>query len=422
MNLKKITLYCCVLCITYIAVEALSAGAYYFIQHKAFSFSDIENRRDRAFDESGNIAKGDGGVAAMWNVPHPYLGVVYNKRDRFRSDPLMSAYGLPAEEDPMAASADPHNAIIAITGGSFSERFFRDGRNTLRQKLQNLPAFHDKKIVFIMLGRGAYQQPQQVLAVVYYLVQGGRLDMLINIDGFNETLNGLKNHKHNTYPAFPPYWGMFFADYSMQLPQLAQVVLWKQLRRMAATISKPLNFSITTSTLWIMADSYLDRRSIQANDAMLAVTQKDPPYVISGPDVMNNVGIKELVAFETDFWQRGSLQLYNLSKVNGFYYFHFLQPNQYDKGSKILTNEEKQQAYLPETSEEALCVIYAYPSFKARVPAMQEQGINAYDMTGIYKKVPETLYVDTCCHVNKHGSEIMAVAVGDKITQYLKTH
>jgi hypothetical protein len=49
-----------------------------------------------------------------------------------------------------------------------------------------LPALADKEIVLLNFGSGGFRQPQQLLILTYFFLIGQRLDLVINLDGFNE--------------------------------------------------------------------------------------------------------------------------------------------------------------------------------------------------------------------------------------------
>ena len=42
---------------------------------------------------------------------------------------------------------------------------------------------------------------------------------------------------------------------------------------------------------------------------------------------------------------------------------------------------------------------------------LSRQGINYFDLTGIFIDHPETLYRDPCCHLNARGNELLAAAM-----------
>ena len=107
------------------------------------------------------------------------------------------------------------------------------------------------------------------------------------------------------------------------------------------------------------------------------------------------------------FWQRGALMMRRLAELAGADYYHFLQPNQYVPGSKPLSAQEREFAWLPDASEKA-AVEQGYPLLRELNRELQSQGINYFDLTRIYAGNPQTLYRDTCCHVNDAGNELLA--------------
>ena len=415
-RIKKIAFALCIIALCYGAMELVSSGIYFMAFGKPYSRSDIKAARMVATDELKSIdknAENTNGRLSQWDVPHPYLGFVYNKGDNFKDDPQMTAAGLRADIDPLVASRDSNNAIVAITGGSVSEQLYLLSHDLLRDRLQKIPAFHNKNIVLIMLGRSAYAQPQQAICVLYYLLQGGRLDILINLDGFNESYNAIKNHYDKIYPAFPLYWKMFLMQPDSGPPKLGMVVLWQQFRYTLLQLTANTSFSVTISTFWRMIDAYTSQQILAKTYTLFASSKL--PFFITGPRMMDNATNADLATFAAGFWERGSEQLALMAKANGFQYFHFLQPNQYDTGSKPLSREERRTTILPADTAEASCVVNAYPTFRKIIPRLQAKGINAYDLTGIFKNHPETLYKDTCCHVNVKGSDIIANAIADKV-------
>jgi hypothetical protein len=88
-----------------------------------------------------------------------------------------------------------------------------------------------------------------------------------------------------------------------------------------------------------------------------------------------------------------------------------LQPNQYLKGSKPLSEVEKTTAIDPAR--------YGYFApmlrFKAEFQALVEKGMTGYDFTEVFKETEDTVYIDRCCHVNDLGNEILAKAVVSRI-------
>ena len=56
-----------------------------------------------------------------------------------------------------------------------------------------------------------------------------------------------------------------------------------------------------------------------------------------------------------------------------------------------------------------------YPLLIPNGRALKEQGIPFYDLTGIFKDHPEAIYIDSCCHSNQAGLDLMAQAIAHAI-------
>ncbi len=427
---RKLWLAVCVIGFTYLLIEIMAFTLYFALHGEAFSFAAVEKRRDEVLAVTAPIeAEAEQDIEGEFIqrrhsgmlVLHPYLGFVWRpmeSKSRVRGY-YTTPYGFLAEEDPLAASADPGVAIVAITGGSVSEGLFRASRELLHGYFDVLPHFKDKKVIIVMLGAKTWGQPQQLLSIAYYLAQGGRLDVLINLDGHNEIVMASDNSDYSIYPVYPFRWGSYFlANYRPDsLPVLAEATMWNKMRDVAASTQKVLWFSVSASTLWELLDTYFNRRATQAELSLRKGKNESLPYFVTGPDTMNDVTEGTVQEFVADFWMRSSMQLHHLSKANQFAYFHFLQPNQYIADSKPYTPAEIARA-IDDTSYKNHALPAYYAKFTSRMPEMQRQGVNVHSLTGIYANTKETVYIDACCHLNKFGNDIMARAIGQYVTDY----
>ena len=52
---------------------------------------------------------------------------------------------------------------------------------------------------------------------------------------------------------------------------------------------------------------------------------------------------------------------------------------------------------------------------------MIDQGVNFHDLTMIFANKVEPIYIDTCCHFNKTGNEILGTVIGQAIIQDINT-
>ena len=112
-----------------------------------------------------------------------------------------------------------------------------------------------------------------------------------------------------------------------------------------------------------------------------------------------------------------------LAKANNFDYFHFLQPNQYVKNSKKLTEwEQRYTFYYGDDYTYKIAVEYGYPFLLAYGENLIEQNVNFTDLTMIFEQITETAYEDMCCHVNKFGNDIVAKKIAETIGDHYRSH
>ncbi len=418
---SKAIFYLCVIGGVYAAMEVLSLGVYSAAAGHAFSFEDIAVRQSaRRVVAAEQVQGKDEAATALFNrqefypqfALNPYLGYTRNVTGE---DLRLSPYGFYAEQDPIVASADKAVAIVGITGGSVAENMYVNdpARGILHHYLDK--KFAPRKVVLAMLGMKGYAQPQQFIAVSHYLLLGGRLDMLVNLDGMNESYNYTDNQRRGLFPDYPwLWWGVFLNDFDPDsMAALGHMMMWREGQHTLADAFSHARFSVTASTLWSLLDGYFEAHMVRA-ELGLRKENAVPRYSTTGPDTMRRATPEALQEFKVKLWMQGSLQLYYLSQANHFAYFHFLQPNQYVADSKMLNEEEHKIAYVP-NGVHGSAVIATYPQLLSHIAELREHGVNSQSLTGIYKDVTETIYVDNCCHVNAKGNTMLADAIGNAI-------
>lgn len=405
-------------------LEVASYGVYYLIYKETFTYSSIAAQQNYVLSRLKHVA--DPTTASDSNngiAVHPYMGFVRNPDKEFQPKNLQKN-GFIAEQDPLEATKNPDIAIVGISGGSVAEFMFESdrARQVLHSYIDNLPAFANKKVIFAMFGMQAYSQPQQLMAVNYYLVQGGRLDMLINLDGKNEVDVPYSTRHRGIYPIYPEAWKEFFpgsfGEYTLQ--NIGNVYLWKNIRYNLASYFKRAEYSVTAGLLWRMVNEYALQKEFHAEGAIHNYANRPKPYFLRGSDALDSLTPEQFQDYVITVWRQGSMQLSQLAAANGFSYFHFLQPNQYMAGSKNFTPREREIAFVTSTTPPAhgVSLSKTYPRLIAQMPAMRERGANVYDLTGIFKKTREDIYIDNCCHVNELGNVLLAENIGKLITRH----
>jgi hypothetical protein len=346
-------------------------------------------------------------------VPHPYLGVVLNY-----DWPLPIPGELPITEYGFCDTGPPihkraaNKVIVAIVGGSVASGLACQGAGKILEHLKQVPAYAGKQLIAVNLAVHGHKQPQQVMALNYALALGGEFDLLINLDGFNEVA---------LYPTWPrrmsPIYPRGWLETLRDIPGPEQRLLagkcacyHEQREEWARAFMGWLRFSATANLIWRIGDRHLADKAQQSADALKARQRQALPHYITGPSHGLNTDEKmyrELVRI----WHDSSVLLHRTCQANGIRYYHFLQPNQYDPGSKPMGPQEQKGAW---SASEVVKpgVENGYPLLREAGKDLAKQGIRFHDLSRLFADHPEPLYRDTCCHLNKTGNEVLGDAIG----------
>ncbi len=347
-------------------------------------------------------------AATRWEgvVLHPYLG--------YAGDPTeerFNEYGFREVEGFLSEASDA--VIVAITGGSVAQSVWKRTREHLAESLAALPEFEGRPIQVISLSLFGYKQPQQLASVSYYLTLGGRLDMLINVDGFNEIGNGrnidayTEGSAHPAYPspkAWVPLSGAISSPASTA--KAGEIRLLRDARLGTARFAESLRWSITANLAWVLADRLLGVRIIALNDEIVE-------------DVMGRysanrgatVAREEVYDYVADLWMRSSVQIEILGRGNHFSYYHFLQPNQYVPDSKPFTETERKIA-LNDHDQFEHHVIAGDPRLRSEAKELERHGVRFFDLSSVFAEETGEIYIDGCCHTNHKGDRMIAERPG----------
>lgn len=142
---------------------------------------------------------------------HPYLGFGgYYSLDT----PTMVTNNLGfsqriAYKVPFATKAN--DLAVFVFGGSVAENLVappQAGLSLERALRQKIP---DRNIIVYSMAQGSGKQPQQLMALAMLLAMGQHVDVVVNLDGYNDLSFGYTNHFYRVHPIFPSaaiMWGI----------------------------------------------------------------------------------------------------------------------------------------------------------------------------------------------------------------------
>ncbi|MEM8930058.1 MAG: hypothetical protein AAGE94_02720 [Acidobacteriota bacterium] len=312
---------------------------------------------------------------------------------------------------------------IGVFGGSVGSQLVLYGGDTLVAEVETrLPALRGR-VRILTFTLGGYKQPQQLMLLSQMIVLGVPLDVVVNIDGFNELALGGSDALQSDHPIFPSrnHWTGVLAMRAHELSRdevvrIAEIERARRRRDALADFaeSNPLGrLALVQSVLGGVAlraqrNAAEAEAGLQADaGSRLAATTAQ----LSDPCLGRQDACWDLIA---DLWQRSSLAMNALASQVGAVYVHILQPNQYVADSKPLSREELETSYRPDSAW-SRAAAHGYPYLRARGAELRRQGVDFLDLTTIFRDETRTVYSDSCCHLNPLGCRLVAEATAEAI-------
>lgn len=415
------------LALLFFFVELGSLG-WYFVKHKQFFYT-----REKAQDKSA-IGINLEGVRLNQSIVerfHPFFGFIQKPSADFRPGFKVNNYGFISPYDYPFKKFKKNQFVIGIFGGSVASDFsiFQIQNKILPQYLKQVPGLQDKEFVILSFATGGYKQPQQLLILNYFLALGQELDLVVNIDGFNEVALSNLNNKNQINLAMPSI------QHISPLTSLANNSL--STKAMQATLRIQENKTKINEGL-----ESLQHCSLAACDALTSVYvqnlvnnyRKD---VIAfekerGKNQQNDEGsviyinknksvLEDSAAFEQMSWNwaKSSIFMHKVLSASNVPYFHVLQPNQYYQTKRVFGEAEKRIAFNKDTPY-ARAVELGYPALLSKFANLQKNKINILNGVKVFDKTKDAVYVDSCCHYNKAGEVVFSNYVGSSILESLR--
>lgn len=417
------------LAIAFICLEALSL-AFYLINQKQFFYTRT-NAKDKVVEDIERL-----GIRLDESIVerlHPFFGYVL-KQGAFTNEKLklkVNTYGFFSLYKYPFVKTNKKQFIIGLFGGSVANNFAVDEyRNQiLSKKLQSYPEFAGREIVVLNFGNGGYKQPQQLLILNYFLALGQELDLVINIDGFNEVALSNLNNK---------------AGIEVEMPSVQHI---QPLTNLASNVSPSVMSAIvqindtkkqlkagidklqTCQLAVCHAVTSLQVRQL-VNNYQEAIVKYDAQVKISSADTANNSIVyipkaesvlPDRAAFDkmASLWYESSIGMNQILSSRNIPYFHFIQPNQYYPTKRAFTAQEKEIAINKE-SPYIEGVKKGYPVLLSKIDDLQKARVNVFSAVNILDNTKETVYKDACCHYNAVGEEVLANYISSSIIKVVR--
>jgi hypothetical protein len=356
---------------------------------------------------------------------HPYFGPTHKPGVPFELPESLRApnapaphlrtnnFGFVSAHDYPFVRQSPNQFIIGMFGGSVGLWFCQVGAERLLQDLKQNPFFRTKDLVPLCFSHEGYKQPQQLLVLTYFLEIGQPLDLVINLDGFNDVALATLNDRRGIDISMP---SVQHVDGLVNLVNQATLTpdklrslanIQRDRERLAALAARAQRARL--AVVHVVADR-LYRRTFNEYSRELGRFSNLPSNA-SGNSLIQVTGRvrtrdeKDLYSDMAEEWARASVLMNDLLAPRGVPYFHFLQPNQYytrrsfsDAEAKVALSAESPYRTAAATGYPALIVASA-----KLLP--RERFFNAVDA---FNGEPSPVYMDNCCHYTRTGNYVLA--------------
>jgi len=403
---KKLILTGIMVLIVLICIEVLARLTYFVMYRVSYDVNGMYN-----FVKYSNYKLSD--EFALWwdqEIIHPYLGFVCDLNDEKKNK---ETYGF-ITNGSTVIKREPGKLNVVLLGGSVAQSMGKVMREAFSRVCRVSPNV-------INLGFAGYKQPQQLLALTYFLSLGAEYDLIINLDGYNDiVLPFTDNYIVGVNPFFPRNWNLRVSRQPSKkfLAVIGKVRYLRDLKEdnLEALTSSFFRGSAVFGLMKMQQFKRLNWDIDRTTRRLIKFQQEEVKRFEETGPFFAYKDIQELYDDAGAVWERGSVLLDQLARENSMEYYHFLQPNQYVKGSKVLTQEERRQAY-SEKEKISQSAIIGYPILIKQGRKLLERKINFFDATMVFAKEKETVYIDECCHYNELGKEVLAAYIMDKIIQ-----
>ena len=353
---------------------------------------------------------------------HPYFGYVNSPS---RRDPGQSAnnLGFQVNAERYAQNPDfydyprarrPGEFLVGIFGGSVAFGFATQaqGDAEMQAAFRSLPLAKSRTPVFLNFGLSGYRQPMQLLVLSYFLSIGQPLDLVLNLDGFNETVNSVMNENAGFESSYPPHhvWRALGEECQAGVPRKTDYLALlsasyhesqsESLRRQA------VNRRLATFYFWDQAQAGWHA----AKGASLRRDLRDQPvssatdYFPIPPPFRTKSGVS-LADYTAELWASSSRSMDRLARDRGAAYLHVLQPSQWFAPNG---------PYKPLTANPPFAWVQGpvndfYPRFLAQIGPLRASGVRVLDASCLMKGEPAAkIWADDVCHLTPEGNRILA--------------
>lgn len=279
---------------------------------------------------------------------------------------------------------------VRILGGSFAAAMGRhiiENPQRLFEFVKKIkPDVDPQRVSIINNAASGYHQPQQLHAIVDHLAD---TDLFISYEGYNELMYDQADCSPKEWPVLAQY--RFDPQFLKYIP--FQYYFYK--KSLSLLISWQ-DISLPKLVLYFVGPYLISQmqKSFEAAKASASKACKDSNYRSS--DIQIAVDWVRFLKLTSDTVSSQGKRL-----------FVFVQPNQYVHGSKMHFSEDELYYFRQQNDTEKNLIDSRYHFSRSAINYETSLKKTVFDLTGIFRDVTDTIFIDFCCHINPKGQAIV---------------
>lgn len=356
---------------------------------------------------------------------HPYIGYIKKQVNEDQLGFKVNNYGFAFPQDYPYQKISNNQLLIGVFGGSVAAGFaaYEAKNKVVAKKLQQLPQFANKEIIILPCARSGYKQPQMLMMLNYFMSIDQKFDLVINIDGFNDVAISSANNRAKVALSMPNIDALQplinLATNNISIEELSLTLEANKLKNHLAQ-SRQNQAKCWLAMCYLFADisgKYFQNK-YQNYQVKIADFQKNKVNNNDSFIYLDRVSsiLPDPVLYEKTaaLWAESSLLMHGVLSSKNIPYFHFLQPNQYYPTGRKFSDAERKISILP-NHPYAPSVKNGYPYLLKKLDFLKQNRVKIFNGVNIFDQVSDIVYLDTCCHYNDRGNEIL----GNYIAQFI---
>lgn len=307
--------------------------------------------------------------------------------------------------------------VIAIYGGSVAGGFLQDTIEYLTATLSKHPDLSGRRVRLLQFAMGAQKQPISLFYLNYFAALKQTIDLVINIDGFNDVRNSIVNLESGHHFLMPHAAIAKTFDAYVSVPTLDLAYL--DYFRSVAKLKKRITAAESRSFRLLKSIGYLDW--LKRKYAELAVR---PPRNDGDMSLMLTVPANKVTFLDLDAdaqnrladdvagaWYTCTRLMLASCQTMGMQYIHAVQPTHFFSQRKHLSSREKEWIIDAPKKDRGQAttkriIEVCYPKL---VELASTLGKQVYcHMIDVLDDAHEEVFLDHECHFNPAGHHLMA--------------